>query len=150
MASKKITQDQEQVAKRFYGTKPEEWRRHRDGGWIHAGARFPNGEDECSIRPLGVVSGGVVSGGVVWGGVVKQSPIIVTGKYTMSPSKPGYITIGCETRTYKEWEQKGEDIAKSHGELIWYRKHVKPILPWFIKQSEELFKGQKVEDESNG
>ena len=217
MRKTKVSKEQEQIADRFPGTKAEEWRRHRNGGWIHKDAAFPNGEDKCFIGPLGVVrggavyggevsggevSGGVVMGGVVYGGAVyggvvyggvvsggvvrggvvrggevsggvvyggevsggavyggvvyggvvsggevRQTPVIVTGKYTMSPSKPGYVTIGCETRTYNEWEQKGEDIAKSHGELVWYCEHVKPILPWFITQSKELFKGQKVAPE---
>src|SRR3990167_3033603 len=120
------------------------------GGTIEGGTIWGGTISGGTIRG-GTIWGGTIEGGTIWGGTIKggtidRTPSVVLSRYEITPTKPGYMQVGCEVQTYEDWLSKGSAIAAQHTkeDAEWFERVAKPMLPALIEDAKDLFKGQEV------
>src|SRR3990167_6020902 len=116
---------QELISK--YGGTTKDWRKVGKA-WVYKNVVIPAdstaqflGEaiiEGGTIRG-GTIWGGTIEGGTIWGGTIKggtidRTPSVVLSRYEITPTKPGYMQVGCEVQTYEDWLSKGSAIAAQH------------------------------------
>ena len=124
----------EEVLKTVPGTKAEDWHQHGNGkGWVYSSASVA---DSAYVGPNALVYGDArVYGnarvsGVAWvfgdaqvsgnaqvsGDAWKTTPLFVQGtKHGATNCKYGWLAIGCQVRTFADWQANVETIAEENG-----------------------------------
>ena len=147
-----------------YGGTTKDWRKVGEA-WVYKNAVIPTGSTAqflgAAIIYGGTINGGTIKGGAIWGGTIwggtlnggtindgtiDRTPSVVLSRYEITPTKPGYMKVGCEVRTYEDWLSQGSEIAAQHSEedAEWFERVAKPMLPALIEDAKDLFKGQEV------
>jgi len=72
----------------------------------------------------------VYGNALVYGDAWVSSPLYIQGsRFALTNCKYGYIQIGCECHSFKEWEKLGVGIAKKNGftkeQIDEYREYIK-------------------------
>ena len=119
-----------------------DWTQNPGGGWVHRTARIGagviigaeavvwggtimggtimGGTIEGGTIWGGTIMGGKIRGGTIWGGTIedgtwKAQPLFICGSsYPLTNSKPGHVTVGCQTHSFAWWEKHGLALAKVH------------------------------------
>src|SRR3990167_2331832 len=116
-----------------------------NGGTINGGI-INGGTIKGGTINGGTINGGTINGGTIKGGTIDRTPSVVLSRYEITPTKPGYMKVGCEVRTYEDWLSQGSEIAAQDSEedAEWFERVAKPMLPALIEDAKDLFKGQEV------
>jgi hypothetical protein len=70
-------------------------------------------------------------------------------QYAINIAGHGLLRIGCEIRSFDEWRERGDKIARYHNKLEWYRAIAAPLIPSFQAQH-DVMEWEIVEKEAEG
>jgi hypothetical protein len=97
--------------------------------WVYGNARVSG--DAWVYGNARVFGDAWVSGDAeVYGNAWEKSPLYIQGSlYALTNCKYGYVRIGCEEHSFKEWEKEGKKIAAKHGftkeQIVEYAEYIK-------------------------
>ena len=97
--------------------------------WVYGNARVYG--DAWVYGNARVYGNAQVSGNAqVYGNAWDKSPLYIQGSlFSLTNCKYGYVKIGCEEHSIKDWEKHGKEIAKKYGftkeQIAEYAEYIK-------------------------
>jgi hypothetical protein len=133
----------------FPNTNAADWR-EEGGAAIHKDCIVGN---SAKFKGPAICRGGTIWGGTIEGGTIKKTPLLICGlcEFVVCISKPGHISVGCETHTPDDWRRKVAAIGRKNGvdeeEQARVMVAVEIAAQWLIDNPDAVVEEEKAPEE---